>query len=152
MKRLRAAYNNASRIMHYIPRNVSVRPHQVSHRVMNFDALLRNNLYHFLQRCASASNFFIRSLQMSDAFYKSSFFHNNARVWRWPTDIMRWTSVCVHGHNLVGDTGNVSPPLFQTGDIICHVPPTFFSLGFVFGEISKIKVMFVTFCVKSFSC
>ena len=27
MKRLRAAYNNAYRIMHYIPRNVSVRPH-----------------------------------------------------------------------------------------------------------------------------
>jgi len=32
------------------------------------------NLYRFLQRCASSSNFFIRSLQMSDAFYKSSFF------------------------------------------------------------------------------
>jgi len=30
-------------------------------------------------------------------------------------------------------------------------PPTFFSLGFVFGELSKTKVMFVTFCVKSFS-
>jgi len=29
MKRLRAAYNNAYRIMHYMPRNVSVRPHQV---------------------------------------------------------------------------------------------------------------------------
>ena len=28
MKHLRAAYNNAYRIMHYIPRNVSVRPHQ----------------------------------------------------------------------------------------------------------------------------
>jgi len=58
----------------------------------------------------------------------------------------------VHGRSLVGDTGDVSPPLFQTGGgIICHVPPTFFSLGFVFGEVSKIKVMFVMFCVKSFS-
>jgi len=56
------------------PRNVSVRPHQVSHRVKTFDALLRNNFHRFLQRCASSSNFFIRSLQMSDAFYKSSFF------------------------------------------------------------------------------
>ena len=58
-----------------------------------------------------------------------------------------------HGRNLVGDTGDVSPPLFQTGgghNMPC--PPTFFSLGFVFGEISKIEVMFVTFCVKSFSC
>ena len=63
--------------MHYIPRNVSVCPHQVIHRVMTFDALLRNNLYRFLQRCASSSNFFIQSLQMSDAFHKSSFFLNN---------------------------------------------------------------------------
>ena len=76
MKRLRAAYNNAYRIMHYIPRNVSFRPHQVRHCVRTFDAVLRNNLYRFFMRCASASNFFIWSLQMSDAFYKSSFFFN----------------------------------------------------------------------------
>jgi len=54
-KRLRAAYNNAYRIMHYIPRNVSVRPHQIRHRVMIFDAMLRNNLYRVL-RYASSSN------------------------------------------------------------------------------------------------
>ena len=76
MKRLRAAYNNAYRIMHYIPRNASVRPHQVSHCVRTFDAMLRNNLYRFFMRCTSSSNFFIRSLQMPDAFYKSSFFLN----------------------------------------------------------------------------
>jgi len=76
MKRLRAAYNNAYRIMHYIPRNVSVRPHQVSHCVRTFDAVQRNNLYRFFIRCTSSSNFVIRSLQMSDAFYKSSFFLN----------------------------------------------------------------------------
>ena len=45
------------------------------------------------------------------------------------------------------------PPTFSDReDIICHVPPTFLSLGFVFGEVSEIKVMFVTFCVISFSC
>jgi len=76
MTRLRAAYNNAYRIMHYIPRNVSVRPHQVNHCVTTFDAVLRNNLYRFFIRCSSSSNFFIRSLQLSDAFYKSSFFLN----------------------------------------------------------------------------
>ena len=64
----------AYRIMHYIPRNESVRPHQVSHRVKTFDTLLKNNLYRFLQRCASSSNSFIRSVQMHDAFYKSSSF------------------------------------------------------------------------------
>jgi len=36
MKGWCAAYNNAYRIMHYIPRNVSVRPHQVSHCVRRF--------------------------------------------------------------------------------------------------------------------
>jgi len=39
--------------MRYIPRNVSVRPHQVIHRVTTVDALLKNNTYPFLQRCAS---------------------------------------------------------------------------------------------------
>jgi len=32
------------------------------------------------------------------------------------------------------------------------MPPHFFSSGFVFGEVSKTKVVLVTFCVKSFSC
>jgi len=41
-------------------------------------------------------------------------------------------------------------PFFQTGNIICQASH-FFSLGFVFEEVSKIKVMFVMFCVKSFS-
>jgi len=45
MKPLHAAYSNAYRITHYIPRNVSVHPHQVNHCVRTFDALLRNNLY-----------------------------------------------------------------------------------------------------------
>jgi len=76
MKRLRVAYSNAYRIMHYIPRNVSVRPHQASHCLRTFDAVLRNNLYRFFIRCTSSFNFFIRSLQMSDAFHKSSFFLN----------------------------------------------------------------------------
>ena len=67
---------NAYRIMHYIPRNISVRPHQVSHCVRTFDAVLRNNLYRFFIRCTFSSNLFIRSLQMSDAFNKSSFFLN----------------------------------------------------------------------------
>ena len=65
MKRLSATYNNAYRIMHYIPRNVSVRPHQVSHCVRTFDAVLRNNLNRFFILCTSSPTFFIRSLQTS---------------------------------------------------------------------------------------
>ena len=57
----------------------------------------------------------------------------------------------LHGHNLVGDTGDVSPHFFRWGWYNTPCPPTFFSWGCVFGEVSKLKVMFVTFCVKSFS-
>ena len=86
---LRAAYNNAYRIMHYIPRNASVRPHQVSHCVRTFDAVLRNNLYRFFIRSTSSSNFFIRSLQMSDAlqiFIFPQLF--NAPVWWGPNAVV----------------------------------------------------------------
>jgi len=55
-----------------------------------------------------------------------------------------------HVRNLVGGTGDVSPSHFRRGDIICHAPH-FFLLGFAFGEVSKLNVTFVTFCVKSFS-
>ena len=59
----------------------------------------------------------------------------------------------MHTRAQFGGTGGTCPPAFSdVEDIICHVQPTFFSLGFVFGEVSKIKVVFVTFCVKSFSC
>jgi len=37
MKRVRAAFNNVYQIVQYTPRNVSVRPHQVSHCVRTFD-------------------------------------------------------------------------------------------------------------------
>jgi len=56
MKRLRMAYNDTYRIMHYIPRNVSVHPHQVNYYVKICDTLCRNYLYSFVRRCET-SNF-----------------------------------------------------------------------------------------------
>jgi len=50
---------------------------------------------------------------------------------------------------LSGGHGGRVPPLFQ---MVGVYPPTFFSLGLLFGEVSTIKVTFVTLCVKSFSC
>jgi len=50
-----------------------------------------------------------------------------------------------------GKRGTRAPTISESGDMISYVPLTFFSLGFVFGEVSKIKVTFATFCVKSFS-
>ena len=48
--------------------------------------------------------------------------------------------------------GRCIPPLFQTVGYNTPCPPTFFFSRFVFGEVSKIKVTLVTFCVKTFSC
>jgi len=39
----------------------------------------------------------------------------------------------LHGRNLAGDTGDVSPHSFRWGDITCHVPPLF-SLKVVYLE------------------
>jgi len=36
-----------------------------------------------------------------------------------------------HGRNLVEDTGDVTPPFFQTGGRNMPCPPTFFSLSFI---------------------
>jgi len=80
--------HNAFRIVHYIPRNASVRSHQVSHRVTTLDAYWEIIYTAFC--CASSSNLFIQFLQISDAFYKFSFFLNclTLSVWQWPTDIV----------------------------------------------------------------
>jgi len=88
MKRLRVAYN-AYRIMHCIPRNGSVRPLRVNHYVRIFDALYRNNLCGFVQRCASSSNFFIRSLLKVWCFLQIIIFPPlfNAPIWRWPAAV-----------------------------------------------------------------
>jgi len=56
MERLRSAYNNNYQIVHYITRNASVSPHQVTHYFRTFDALFRNYLYGFIRQCGSSSN------------------------------------------------------------------------------------------------
>jgi len=50
-----------------------------------------------------------------------------------------------------GGHGGRFPHFFRRGEHNMPCPPTYFSLGFVIGEVSKIKVMFVTFYVKSFT-
>ena len=45
MKLLRVDYKNADRILHYIPRNVSVLLHQVAYFVRTFNVLNRNSVY-----------------------------------------------------------------------------------------------------------
>jgi len=90
MKRLRTAYNNAYRIMHYIPRNESIHPHQVSHCVTTFDALLRNNIYRFLQCCASSTNFFMLFTNLRFSLFNADD-DSDQLIWF----LMHWTSVRV---------------------------------------------------------
>jgi len=54
----RDAYNNAYRILHYIPATASVRPHQVTYFFRSFYVLSINNLYAFAQQCAYSCNYF----------------------------------------------------------------------------------------------
>jgi len=55
------------------------------------------------------------------------------------------------GAILWGHEGRV-PTSFSDGGTYSVVSPYIFLLRFVFGEVSKLNVTFVTFCVKSFSC
>jgi len=48
-------------------------------------------------------------------------------------------------------TEGTCPPIFQTGGHNMPRSPAFLSLGFAFGEVSKIKVMFVTFLCEKLS-
>jgi len=52
-------------------------PRKVAYFIETIDALMRNCLYAFVQRCARTSNFFIRSLQMSNAFQQISIFFSH---------------------------------------------------------------------------
>ena len=68
MKRLRATYNNAYRITHYIPRNVSVRPHQVSHYCQDLWYPADKQFVSISYTMQIFIQLFIRSLQMSMLF------------------------------------------------------------------------------------
>ena len=57
-----------------------------------------------------------------------------------------------HERNFVGNTGDESPHFFRPRGHNMPCRPHIFRLGFVFGEVSKLNVTFITFCVKSFSC
>jgi len=50
-----------------------------------------------------------------------------------------------------GGHGGSVPLTFSGGGYNMPCPHHFFSSGFVFGEVPKIKVTFATFCVMCFS-
>ena len=51
-----------------------------------------------------------------------------------------------------GHGGRVPHTILDGGGHNTPCPPHIFILEFVFGEVSRLNVAFVTFCVKSLSC
>ena len=72
--------------------------------------------------------------------------NNWFKCWAW---VMRQSTM---GAIWWGTRGTCPPHFLSREGHNMPCPPTFFSLGFVFAEVPQIKVMFVTFCVKSFTC
>ena len=71
--RIRVAHNNAFRILHRILRNVSARNQQVIDGIVTFDALIRKNLFSFVQRFTASSNQCLKAIMQSGCFCKSSY-------------------------------------------------------------------------------
>lgn len=71
--RLRVAFNDAYRLVHHIPRWISVRENMVSNDITTFEAVLRKSMYSFVQRCYNSSNSWINRLINSDVFHKSQY-------------------------------------------------------------------------------
>jgi len=61
-------------------------------------------------------------------------------------------SAFLSGAQFGGGHGERVPPTFLDGRIWYAMSPHFYLLGLVFGEVSKLHVTFVMFCVKTFSC
>jgi len=65
---------NAIILLRHMHSYVSVHPHQVNYFLLTVDTLIRNISDAFAERCASSTNFYIHSLQLSDAFLQISIF------------------------------------------------------------------------------
>jgi len=68
INRLRVAYNDAFRILHGLSRYFSAREIQVQYGIDTFFALLKKNMYNFIERCYSSANVWIVSSMSSDSF------------------------------------------------------------------------------------
>ena len=74
MQRLRVAYNFGCRALYNLPRRASVSGHQVHCRIPTFDALLRKQVYLFLERCKKSNNAWVQALIQSVCLFRSPFF------------------------------------------------------------------------------
>ena len=68
------AYNDSYKIFHHIPRYVSAHNYQVQSHIETFDALIRKDIFSFINRCINSQNIFIMLLMSSDLWHKSLYF------------------------------------------------------------------------------
>ena len=74
------AYNDAFRILFDLPRYTSARTYQIEYKVTTFDALLRNLMFSFVNRCLLSNNLLINSLVSSTAFLSSDYYRHYAKA------------------------------------------------------------------------
>ena len=72
--RIRVGYNDAYRILHSIPRFMSANEGLVAAEIPTFQALIRRNVYGFVQRCLKSPNNWIKSLMNSNSFSLSKYY------------------------------------------------------------------------------
>jgi len=72
MQRLRVAYNFGCRALYNVPWRASVSSHQVQCHIPTFEALLRKNVYLFLERCRKPNNVWLRALMQSGCYIPHS--------------------------------------------------------------------------------
>jgi len=80
VQKLRVTYNFGCRALYNLPWRASVSSHQVQNNIPTFEALLRKNMYLFLERCRKSDNVWLRTLMQSDCLYSSLFFEHCKRI------------------------------------------------------------------------
>ena len=87
----------------YLGKIASIGSHQVQCNILTCEAILRTNVYLFLERCRKTNNIWLRALIQSDGLYSSlSVFPLSWKNWhffgREPTKILK-ISACKFGRN-----------------------------------------------------
>ena len=74
MNRIRVAYNNAYRILFYLPPQISISTVTVRNNISTFEAIRRKSVAMFVTRCYQSSNKYIVALAQCDDFVRSQFY------------------------------------------------------------------------------
>ena len=89
--KLRVAYNNAFRILMFLPKWCSASEMFVTRRATSFEALLRKARFSLISRTANASNMYLNNLLCTSTAFKSDLYNLYLNsVFTWSTS-EKWT-------------------------------------------------------------